>query len=561
MAGFAAVFAPAPLVANWKHLTSSWKSVANGEYELRVLTCDKFLYGNCLTIKALSVENASTGDYHLMCSACRFSAKFSQRIGQMIELGKYLDATDRLLVETLLGGAENLASLTFEGLEVGRLAAFDELMRQKTSPSQLRITDAYVQDVRNFLLTYLATKAYLGSEEISWLGVNNGAYSVNRAAAEAASSLDIEVKYMLAGGSPANGTRSFYIFPDVNHYRKLATSTEWSEASQIALKSRQISKIELDLTLKIMGSAEINYSANSIHSQDRELEATLRSKRSEGKKVAFVPLTSPDEFSTHDFVFGGENLKWKQEEWIERIMRWADELQDWVFVFRPHPRMFPNPREKVTSPLAARLLHMLDTSSVNVLINDPRNGNSAYRIAQFADVVLGYRSSLPLELMALGVPTLTLDPGEVDAYPALNSRKLLTSAQFQQEAFEYMSIPNSFFVRHAFRWLFFLNFRKVWEVKSSREVESVELPRKFRQTRGGKMARLSGLRKLMRDIIRRSTSLVGLYNLVRVAIPTAEIASPPSTLIGGAPKSDEHELYDLNCTRARLIEAAGWHTV
>lgn len=555
----AAVFLPAPLVSDWQKNIRAWDSVFGDNFDLDLLTCGNFLYGNCLTIKALSAGGSKVENYKTLCFVCQQSARLYSDLGKQVLLDSFLTKHDHDYASQLVSEASELRELKFEGLEVGRLASFDELLRQKTSPDEFEITPEYELDVRNFMLVYSAMRRYLQSRGPKELGLLNGAYSVNKAAEQAALSLDLRVRYMLGGGSPKKALSTFYLMPEPNYLRTLANGEEWETVAESPLSSNQIRQVHEDLLAKIEGRAHVSYSGNSLKLADLELESELREARISGKKIAFIPLTSPDEFESHDYVFGSE-VKWDQTIWISRIIEWASQLSEWVFVFRPHPRMFPNPRDSVTSPLAGQVYEFLKSDSPNVKINDPSDGNSAYRIAQFADIVLGYRSSLPVELMALGKPCLVLDPHNIDSYPAINRDPVYSARDFVQESNKLLAVEEQTFVKHAYRWLFYLNHAKVWRVGSDSNEGEIDSENKilFRfETSKLVGPSAMSLVHFLRKQARRWRLLIAIYNLILVANGSRGdiVPSPPETPL---PSSESEEILTLETCTQTLRRKAGW---
>lgn len=458
----ACFFVAAPLVADWAEIILGIRKEIEQTHDLTIMTCRGFALGRCLTEKALQVQ---TGESDLlgkvMCSSCRHAGA-SLAAGQGQAIDEFVEPEDILLAESLVDSCQNPLSFEFDGLPVGRMASYDEMMKQKSGVSYLKLGKELYEDLKLFIVTYLAFKRFLATGQINAVVVLNAAYVINRAVEQAALSSGVKVIYGLGGGSPTSALKSFYLLDEPQAIRKLPKSKDWLSKSKLPIDKKMVRLVEEDLAAKIRGSAHISYSKDAARVQDEVVEGAIEDWRRKvtGGAVLFIPLSSPDEFEVHDFAFTGqtENGENLQEEWIKRLLIWARHLPEILFVFRPHPRMFPNPRDSVTSPLAHTITALFQDVPENVVINLPANGNSPYRVGHLCDAVLGLKSSLPLELMALGVPSISIMPEVLDAYPTPTDKKAPKNAsELRDLLWEASQIDSISFQKHAFRWLAFVN--------------------------------------------------------------------------------------------------------
>jgi len=182
-----------------------------------------------------------------------------------------------------------------------------------------------------------------------------------------------------------------------------------------------------------------------------------------GRPVVFVPLASADERFALKLIDlpslnqTGELFK-DQNDWLNYVLDLAKNYSEWEFVIRPHPRMFPNHREKNTANELHKLLELLSLGSANVHINLPSDNLSLPEILQITDVVLGGTTSAGLEALAYGLPVVTHNERLLFAYPAQLGKYARTKEEYvthiRKSIDSNWSIEN---VRQAMRWMVFLD--------------------------------------------------------------------------------------------------------
>ena len=143
--------------------------------------------------------------------------------------------------------------------------------------------------------------------------------------------------------------------------------------------------------------------------------ARLREQLSvpQNKPLILVPLSSEDELNAAQLAdllpdtSNRLNLFDGQLDWLEYVIHFARENDQFHFVLRLHPRMFPNKRESVLAPVLARVQKIISDVPNNVTINVPDDNVSIYDLLQITQLVLGYRSSVGAEFAAFGIPVVT----------------------------------------------------------------------------------------------------------------------------------------------------------
>jgi hypothetical protein len=146
-----------------------------------------------------------------------------------------------------------------------------------------------------------------------------------------------------------------------------------------------------------------------------------------------------------------------QFEWIDFLFEYAKQHPDIHLVLRLHPRMFPNKREAVLSPVVSRIMALRDGAPANVTFNMPSDGIGLYDLMQIVDVLLNFRSSVGAELSAFGIPVVVPSNSDFFTYPSELNRIGRTKKEFVEQLeralAEGWSLENA---RRAFRWFAFL---------------------------------------------------------------------------------------------------------
>jgi hypothetical protein len=146
-----------------------------------------------------------------------------------------------------------------------------------------------------------------------------------------------------------------------------------------------------------------------------------------------------------------------QFEWIAFLLAFAARRSDLHFIIRLHPRMFPNKRDNVQSPVVEQLMVLLENAPANVSLNLPSDQVSLYDVMQIVDVLLSYRSSVGAELAAFGIPVVVPANSDFFTYPEeinlIGRSRDDYAAKIDQAIAEGWSIENT---RRSFRWFAFL---------------------------------------------------------------------------------------------------------
>jgi lipid A disaccharide synthetase len=131
------------------------------------------------------------------------------------------------------------------------------------------------------------------------------------------------------------------------------------------------------------------------------------------KKIILVILSSPDERISANMIgtkISSQKVFKDVFEWINFLIKNFSSRNDVALIIRPHPREFPNKREKILSENAIKLSYLFSKikNNKNVIINLPSDNISIYNIIPYCDTVLTMGSTSTIEATLLGIPCVTM---------------------------------------------------------------------------------------------------------------------------------------------------------
>lgn len=143
-------------------------------------------------------------------------------------------------------------------------------------------------------------------------------------------------------------------------------------------------------------------------------------------------------------------------EFVKQSLIAARALPHIDFVFRLHPRMLANKREKLDSPDLNEIYQILDEAPANAHINQSGDGIGLYDTARIASVGLNHASTSGLEFLLLGIPVIHYDPPRLNAYPPEFGFEVqrLDASELKETINEALSVgwSDSYSIQ-AYRWL------------------------------------------------------------------------------------------------------------
>lgn len=467
------LFAPAAVISAWdtsiKDLSQKLKV---GNYEVTTLRCDGMYSDICVAMPAFNVnENSPTPSKKEICSRCfkYRNASDDWYPGQVEYLEDYMDELDIQSVNRTLQNItrSNWFEYEYDGLKIGRIACYEFFLTYKIKNLELSVTEWEMLQLhlKNVLYTHFAAKNYFEKNNTDTLIVYNRFYSVNNVFTEIAKYNQIKVISIQNEGPAYDVDSRFHSYLSAQDQLRLSNSSIWDYYKDVPLRPREIrmvlkhlkSVLGLEGTLSYSNEPTTNIDVNEIYSK---LALSPTSKK------VLIPTSSADERFTLEvlgYLNHCEGGKIDSLFILKELISIAPKFLDHEFIFRIHPREFPNKREGVQSPHGSELLEFIQNVSLpnNVKINTPLDDISIANLALVTDFIVNVSSSVGLDFAALGLKVSLIMPSRHFAYPTeINTcyadlescLSNITSLHTEQEFSNKMQLL-------AFRWMYFKYFR------------------------------------------------------------------------------------------------------
>ena len=436
--------------------------------EILTIRCGGMLVSHCVAMSAAGVSAESPlATRQRVCVAC---AKRRDLLGttfpfNSVILDGQVRPNDRKRADQVCAGATttNWMSIEVDGSPLGRYAAYEFLLDNKLLGTDIpdALWPQYVNHLRDTVLTFLAGRRILETERPDHVLVYNRLYSVNHAFCEAARTLGIPSYTLQGGGHIIRRGETMTMFRDTQSLDDVFRTGAWLDYRSAPIGAAEVTLVGEHFSGLLEASSAFAYSSAFSGSQPEDLRK--RFAVPEGSKVLLVPMSSEDEINAARLADvlppGSEvsSLFADQFEWVEFLFGLAVERPDLHLIIRLHPRMFPNKRENVISPIVESLMELLSRAPSNVSLNLPTDDVSLYDLMQIVDVLLNFRSSAGAELSALGIPVVIPANRDFFTYPTELNRVGHSTEEYI--AHIDASLAEGWSIEHArrtFRWYAFL---------------------------------------------------------------------------------------------------------
>jgi hypothetical protein len=466
----------------WEH-TFPESLVAEGlvEHGATVLTvrCDTMLQSHCVAMSAAGVgADAPLKVRQRVCAACvkrRDLVDETMPFSSVI-LDGLITAEDRAaaaLARTTVT-VDSWVDFALEGVPIGRYAAYEFLLDNKILGTDVpkALWPQYLNKLEQSVLTFLAGKRLLETERPDRVIVYNRLYAANHAFCEAAKVLGIPTYTLQGGGHIVRRGESLTMFRDTQSLDDVFRTKAWSRYQAAPIGDAEVTLVGEHFTGLLEGSSAFAYSSAFEASQPAELRKRFGVPA--GSRVLLIPMSSEDEVNAARLAdvlppaSNSKSLFADQFEWIRYLFGYAKKHPELHFIVRLHPRMFPNKRESVMSPVVAQILTLLESAPTNMTLNLPSDDVSMFDLMQIVDVLLNFRSSAGAELAAFGIPVVA--PANRDFYTYPRELNLVGTTENHYASLIDDALTSGWSLdntRRAFRWFAFLFTRIAVDLSES----------------------------------------------------------------------------------------------
>ncbi|MEO8261760.1 MAG: hypothetical protein ABI566_04250 [Pseudolysinimonas sp.] len=459
-----------PFANIWEHAFPEGliaESFAAKDVEVVAVRCAGMLKVHCVAMSAVGVgPDAPLSTREEVCRACtkRRDLITKEMNFPALIMDAWLQKTDIARVDELVASvdATTWTGLEVDGVPLGRYAVYEMWLSNKLVDTHLspEMWSVYVGQLRNTLMTYFAARRILEHQAPDAVVVYNDHYSVNHAFCAAAWQLGIPSYTIHGGQHMVRRGESMMMFRSDYGIANLFESAAWEVSRDLPIGADEVALVGDHFTGLLQASSAFAYSSKFMGTGATELRTQLGI--APGAKVLLATMSSEDELigvRLIDAIHTSPQVSLfaDQFDWVDNLFRYAVSHPEVHLVLRLHPRMFPNKREQVLSPVVTHIMALRDNAPANVTFNMPSDGIGLYDLMQIVDLLLNYSSSVGAELAAFGIPVVTPSNADFFTYPGELNRIGHTLDEFHQQIeaalAEGWSIEN---VRRAFRWYAFL---------------------------------------------------------------------------------------------------------
>lgn len=436
--------------------------------DVLTIRCGTMLDRHCVAMSASGVSATdSRAKKKQVCSACikRRNLLASDMPFATEVMDDHIQSSDRAAAQAAVNAVtiDSWPELIVDGVPLGRYAAYEFLLNYKLVGTNIpdELFPRYLDQLRMTVTVYFVSKRMLAVHKPDRVIVFNRLYSVNHAFCAAAEAAGIPTYTLQGGGHITRRGETMTMYRDSKSLADVFDSDAWEQYRTHPIGADEVALVGEHFTGLLEGSSAFAYSS-AFEAAD---PGVLRERWGipVGKPVLLVPMSSEDEINAARLAdalpqsSGQKSLFEGQFDWIQYLLDYARSHTDRHLVIRLHPRMFPNKRDNVRSPIVDELMALLADPPPNVTLNVPTDDISLYDLMQIVDVVLSYRSSVGIELAAFGIPVVVPANADFFTYPKeinlVGNTRVEYDAQIDRAIREGWSIENS---RKAFRWFAFL---------------------------------------------------------------------------------------------------------
>lgn len=461
----------APFANIWEHSFPEalvLESFAQHDVEILAVRCDGMLQVHCVAMSAAAVgPEASLAVRQQVCTACakRRDLITSTMSIPALVMDRHVSAEDRATVSRIVDEVrpDTWTNLELDGFALGRYAAYEMWLNHKLVSTNLPadIWPEYLGQLTNTLITYLTAKRIIVQEQPDAVIVYNDHYSVNHAFCSAAQLAGIPTYTIHGGSHMVRRAETMWMFRSNHTMEDIFRSAAWLQYRDEPIGQKEVDLVGGHFVGLLDASSAFAYSSKftgmtpvqlreqlNIHESSRVLLATMSSEDEllAVRLIDAIPTTSQ---TTSLFA--------DQFEWVDFLFDYARENPDAHVVLRLHPRMFPNKREQVLSPVVSKIMALRENAPANVTFNMPADGIGLYDLMQIVDVLLNFRSSVGAELASFGIPVVV--PANSDFFTYPGEINLIGHTKEEYRAHVETSIATGWSIenaRRAFRWYSFL---------------------------------------------------------------------------------------------------------
>ena len=398
-------------------------------HSVKFIGCGGLLKSFCVTMSAFGLTETSGNEQKLnACVKCReLSTMNDIYFGfEVSRLENWILPEDSEHLEKILLGLSenNWWDFHYEGVPVGRLAGYEFLLNHKINTRVIpkELWNLFQLHVKNCLSVTIASIRINQQESFDLVISYNRLYATHRIFTFVSESFGRKSMSIQAAGSISNPYKFHSALAKDSEIFDLNVSPAWRVFNSNPLSARQVLNASKHLESLFKATSPWVYSTSATATPRKEIQNRIGSLDSQ--KVFLLTTSSQDEIFAALFtgVFNFDSTKTlfaDNYEWINFVVSAIQDNPNWFLIIRPHPREFPNKREKVMSDSGQTLSLFLErfANYPRVFVNLPNQEISIYDLAKITDVHLNSTSTVGVEFALLGIPSILTGEDFLTAYP------------------------------------------------------------------------------------------------------------------------------------------------
>ena len=468
-----------PNVAIATHLSAEMRLAKilekNTENYIEFLTCGSFFSKDCLVSRHLNLTiNDSMKVNPQACLECKKvtkAARLKKKYGYS-DLNKYFTSIENKIFEQCREAIlSDPINFSYNGVQLGRIAAYELILEFKKSDLAFKDHQfkTLVNFVENVLRTYLAALRYLSLVKPDRVIIFNAQYGVGSSFAQAAEEKGVRVDVLSFSTLLSDMFQYIRIWDWATYKNVNPALLEW-KAEQ--LFPGYFQKFRIDRNIRWAKKAKSPWTYSAPYS---DLDVRKFFNISSDKKIILAVLNSQDEHFasiTSGIMpksFASAKVFKNQEDWISNLAEYLSKFKNVVLIVRPHPREFPNRREKVTAEIVKNQIEFYKTLPSQVIVDYPK-----YRVpieSYFPEVIAittGW-SSVGIDWQIRGMLCITYD-SSLPMYPPETHLSGTSKQEYfvniEKVILGLVDNPDDY-TTNAMSWYIFSNFKGTSRLGSS----------------------------------------------------------------------------------------------
>lgn len=378
-------------------------------HQVSWLFCDRAMKSGCVAMRALNLsEKSSEIEKEKICSIC---IKNSKTIEAVTKLPSFWFSENDKSVKSINTIVRESSS---HDIILNKKIFSNKSLKKEINQNKTRLSE--------FQKIYFAAKKTKCLTQSNIILTYNFNYSFNQLIAKIykKKASIVSIHHSLHAAE-----KNFYIF-----YKGFSFDFFTNLAKAFSPKNIKLSVFDL-LKIKQHEKALFKSLVPWAYSKPFAPATTLHEKLGYKKKILIL-MSSPDEnFSAEyskivSFNFE-ENLFSDQIKWLKYLFMLSKKMTKYLFYVRPHPRFFPNAREKQNSELGRKMMRLrIQLASKNFVWSKIEKQESVWSHLKTTDLVLNAWSSVGDEFSKKGIPVISAFKGycfqrQMDLFPASKS--------------------------------------------------------------------------------------------------------------------------------------------